>query len=100
MPFLDRVIDINYYPTPEAEFSNHKWRPVGLGLMGLQDVFFKKALPFDSADAKELSQQISAHIYFHALWASTELAASQWPARGLRGHPGRAGQPAVRPLAA
>jgi ribonucleoside-diphosphate reductase alpha chain len=50
VPFLDRVIDINYYPTPEAEFSNNKWRPVGLGLMGLQDVFFKKGLAFDSAD--------------------------------------------------
>ena len=74
VPFLDRVIDINYYPTPEAERSNHAWRPVGLGLMGLQDVFFKKGLAFDSADAKDLSERISAHIYFHALWASTELA--------------------------
>lgn len=74
VPFLDRVIDINYYPTPEAEFSNNKWRPVGLGLMGLQDVFFKKGLAFDSNEAKALSEEISAHIYFHALWASTELA--------------------------
>jgi ribonucleoside-diphosphate reductase alpha chain len=79
VPFLDRVIDINYYPTSEAEFSNHKWRPIGLGLMGLQDVFFKKDLAFDSADAKELSQKISAHIYFHALWASTELAKANGP---------------------
>ena len=85
VPFLDRVIDINYYPTPEAEFSNHKWRPVGLGLMGLQDVFFKKALAFDSADAKELSQQISAHIYFHALWASTELAEVSGPHEAYEG---------------
>ena len=74
VPFLDRVIDINYYPTPEAEYSNNKWRPVGLGLMGLQDVFFKKGLAFDSPEAKDLSQRISAHIYFHALWASTDLA--------------------------
>jgi ribonucleoside-diphosphate reductase alpha chain len=74
VPFLDRVIDINYYPTPEAAHSNNKWRPVGLGMMGLQDVFFKKGLPFDSPAAKELSRTISAHIYFHALWASTELA--------------------------
>jgi len=79
VPFLDRVIDINFYPTSEAEFSNHKWRPIGLGLMGLQDVFFKKGLTFDSADAKELSQKISAHIYFHALWASTELAEESGP---------------------
>ncbi len=74
VPFLDRVIDINYYPTPEAAHSNNKWRPIGLGMMGLQDVFFKQGLAFDSADAKALSRTISAHIYFHALWASTELA--------------------------
>ncbi|MEL6894261.1 MAG: ribonucleoside-diphosphate reductase subunit alpha, partial [Actinomycetota bacterium] len=79
VPFLDRVIDINYYPTPEAEHSNHTWRPVGLGLMGLQDVFFKKALSFDSPEAQALSRQISAHIYFHALWASTELAEQNGP---------------------
>jgi ribonucleoside-diphosphate reductase alpha chain len=74
VPFLDRVIDINYYPTPEAERSNHTWRPVGLGLMGLQDVFFKQQLPFDSPEAQHLSRRISAHVYFHALWASTDLA--------------------------
>ena len=79
VPFLDRVIDINYYPTPEAKFSNEKWRPVGLGLMGLQDVFFKQGLAFDSPEAKELSARISAHIYFHALWASTELAEVSGP---------------------
>ena len=85
VPLLDRVVDINYYPTPEAEFSNHAWRPVGLGLMGLQDVFFKKGLPFDSADAKELSRTISAHIYFHALWASTELAEANGPHDAFEG---------------
>ena len=85
VPFLDRVIDINYYPTPEAEFSNHKWRPVGLGLMGLQDVLFKKGLAFDSADAKELSRTISAHIYFHALWASTDLAEVNGPHEAYAG---------------
>jgi ribonucleoside-diphosphate reductase alpha chain len=74
VPFLDRVIDINYYPTDEAGQSNHTWRPVGLGLMGLQDVFFKKGFAFDSPEAKQLSAEISAHIYFHALWASTDLA--------------------------
>ena len=85
MPLLDRVIDINYYPTSEAEFSNHKWRPVGLGLMGLQDVFFKQGLAFDSADAKDLSRTISAHIYFHALWASTELAEVSGPHEAYEG---------------
>jgi ribonucleoside-diphosphate reductase alpha chain len=85
VPFLDRVIDINYYPTPEAEYSNNKWRPVGLGMMGLQDVFFKKGLPFDSPEAKELSKRISAHIYFHALWASTELAVASGPHESFAG---------------
>jgi len=74
VPFLDRVIDINYYPTPEAEHSNSLWRPVGMGLMGLPDVFFKLGLPFDSPEARSLSARISEEIYFNALWASTELA--------------------------
>jgi ribonucleoside-diphosphate reductase alpha chain len=72
--FLDRVIDINYYPTPEAEASNRRWRPVGMGLMGLQDVFFQLGLPFDSEQARELSRRIQEEIYFNALWTSTELA--------------------------
>ena len=76
VPFLDRVIDINFYPTPEAGTSNHRWRPVGLGLMGLQDVFFKMSLAFDSPEAREVSRRISEEIYFNALWASTELAES------------------------
>ena len=74
VPFLDRVVDINFYPTDAAATSNAKWRPVGLGLMGLQDVFFKLGLPFDSPEAMEISRRISEEIYFHALWASTELA--------------------------
>ena len=74
VPFLDRVIDINYYPTEEAEASNRRWRPVGLGLMGLQDVFFKLGLPFDSPEARSLSKRLSERIYFDALWASSELA--------------------------
>jgi ribonucleoside-diphosphate reductase alpha chain len=74
LPFLDRVVDINYYPTETAARSNAAWRPVGLGVMGLQDVFFKLRMPFDSAEARALSTRISEHIYFHALWASTELA--------------------------
>ena len=58
VPFLDRVIDINFYPTEEAGVSNDAWRPVGLGVMGLQDVFFKLRLPFDSPEALELSTRI------------------------------------------
>jgi ribonucleoside-diphosphate reductase alpha chain len=79
MPFLDRVIDINFYPTAEAASSNAKWRPVGLGVMGLQDVFFKLGLPFDSPEAREISGRIAEEIYFNALWASTELAEVNGP---------------------
>ncbi len=72
--FLDRVIDINFYPIPTAKASNHRWRPVGLGVMGLQDLFFKLNLPFDSLEARELSTKIQEEIYFYALKKSCELA--------------------------
>jgi ribonucleoside-diphosphate reductase alpha chain len=74
VPFLDRVIDINYYPSEQAAASNPRWRPVGLGVMGLQDVFFALRLPFDSDAAKELSTRIAEEIYLTALEASAELA--------------------------
>ncbi|MBM3991563.1 MAG: ribonucleoside-diphosphate reductase subunit alpha [Planctomycetes bacterium] len=92
---LDRVIDINYYPTETARNSNVAWRPVGLGVMGLQDVFFKLRLPFDSQAAVELSSRIQEEIYFHALSTSCELAQEAGPhptyaqtraARGLLQH--------------
>lgn len=72
--FLDRVIDINYYPTTQAAASNPRWRPVGLGLMGLQDVFFALRLPFDSPDARELSTRVSEELYLTALETSADLA--------------------------
>ena len=56
---LDRVIDRNFYPLEMTKKSNMKWRPVGLGCMGLQDVFFKLKLPFDSAEALKISNRIS-----------------------------------------
>jgi ribonucleoside-diphosphate reductase alpha chain len=71
---LDRVIDLNFYPIAGARSSNLRWRPVGLGLMGLQDVFFKLRLPFDSDAARALSRRISADVYFHSLRTSCELA--------------------------
>ncbi|GAB1594483.1 ribonucleoside-diphosphate reductase subunit alpha [Lysobacter claricitrinus] len=71
---LDRVIDLNFYPIESARRSNLRWRPVGLGVMGLQDVFFKLRLPFDSAEALALSTRIAERIYLHALEASCELA--------------------------
>ncbi|MGX6607654.1 ribonucleoside-diphosphate reductase subunit alpha [Micromonosporaceae bacterium Da 78-11] len=72
--FLDRVIDINYYPSGQAAASNPRWRPVGLGLMGLQDAFFALKLPFDSAAAKELSTRVAEEIYLTALESSVTLA--------------------------
>jgi ribonucleoside-diphosphate reductase alpha chain len=74
LPLLDRVIDINYYPSDEAAASNPRWRPVGLGLMGLQDVFFALRLPFDSSEALELSTRIQEEVYLTALEVSCELA--------------------------
>jgi len=71
---LDRVIDLNYYPIAITRGSNLRWRPIGLGLMGLQDVFFQMRLAFDAPEARALSKQISEEIYFHALTASVELA--------------------------
>lgn len=71
---LDRVIDLNFYPIESARRGNLRWRPVGLGVMGLQDVFFKLRLPFDSEHARTLSAKIAETIYFHALETSCELA--------------------------
>ncbi|MFN8016302.1 MAG: ribonucleoside-diphosphate reductase subunit alpha [Acidimicrobiia bacterium] len=72
--FLDRVIDRNWYPIETSQASNARWRPVGLGMMGLQDVFFQLAIPFDSEEAKKISARISEEIYYHALVRSIELA--------------------------
>ncbi|MFF5077243.1 ribonucleoside-diphosphate reductase subunit alpha [Actinoplanes sp. NPDC000266] len=72
--FLDRVIDINYYPSPQAAASNPRWRPVGLGLMGLQDAFFQLGLPFDSVEARELSTRVQEEIFLTALESSAALA--------------------------
>ncbi|QTZ94036.1 ribonucleoside-diphosphate reductase subunit alpha [Streptomyces auratus] len=77
--FLDRVVDINFYPTEQAGASNSRWRPVGLGLMGLQDVFFRLRLPFDSPEAQELSTRISERIMLAAYEASADLAERHGP---------------------
>ncbi len=71
---LDRVIDLNFYPIASTGRSNHKWRPVGLGLMGLSDVFFQMNEPFDSDRSREISKEISEFVYYHALSASCALA--------------------------
>ncbi|MGW2570529.1 ribonucleoside-diphosphate reductase subunit alpha [Streptomyces sp. NPDC001537] len=77
--FLDRVVDINFYPTEQAGRSNARWRPVGLGAMGLQDVFFKLRLPFDSPEAKALSTRIAERIMLAAYEASAGLAERSGP---------------------
>ncbi len=77
--FLDRVVDINFYPTEQAGRSNARWRPVGLGAMGLQDVFFKLRLPFDSPEAKALSTRIAERIMLAAYETSADLAERHGP---------------------
>ncbi|WP_067172246.1 ribonucleoside-diphosphate reductase subunit alpha [Microtetraspora niveoalba] len=72
--FLDRTIDLGFYPTPEAEAANRRWRPVGLGVMGLADVFFALRLPFDSPGALALSTRIAEEIALAAYGTSADLA--------------------------
>jgi ribonucleoside-diphosphate reductase alpha chain len=74
---LDRVIDLNYYAIPSTADSNNRWRNIGLGVMGLQDVFFQMRLPFDSPEARKISAKIQEEIYFAALDASCDLAAAR-----------------------
>jgi len=77
--YLDRVIDINYYPIDPAAASNARWRPVGFGAMGLQDVLFKLRIPFDSPQAAELTARIQEEIYYHAMLTSNRLAKTSGP---------------------
>lgn len=74
---LDRVIDATFYPIAGAAASNSDWRPVGLGVMGLQDVFFQLGLEFDGGSALALSTRIAEEIYYHALLTSCELAETE-----------------------
>jgi ribonucleotide reductase alpha subunit len=74
---LNRVIDINYYPIPEAERSNKRHRPIGLGVQGLADVFAMLGLPWESEEALALNKRIFAHMYYAAAQASVDLAAKE-----------------------
>lgn len=74
MRMLDNVIDINYYPTKEAKNSNLKHRPVGLGIMGLQDALYKLDLAFDADEAVSFSDRIQEAVAYYAIQASSELA--------------------------
>lgn len=79
MRFLDKVVDVNFYPIGTAKRSNKSWRPVGLGLMGLQDLLFKMEIPFESEEARELTRKIHEEIYYHALSSSCDLAEKYGP---------------------
>ena len=84
---LNRVIDRNYYPVKEAENSNMRHRPVGLGVQGLADTFIKLRLPFTSDEAKQLNQDIFETLYFGAVTASMELAKEEGPYSTYKGSP-------------
>lgn len=84
---LNRVIDINYYPTPETERSNMRHRPVGLGVQGLADVFALLRAPWESEKAADINQRIFEHIYYAAVESSSEIAETEGPYSTYEGSP-------------
>jgi ribonucleoside-diphosphate reductase alpha chain len=84
---LNKVIDRNYYPVQEAENSNLRHRPVGLGVQGLADAFIMLRLPFTSDEAKKLNQEIFETLYFAAVTASMEMAKEEGPYSTFKGSP-------------
>jgi ribonucleoside-diphosphate reductase alpha chain len=84
---LNKVIDRNYYPVKEAENSNLRHRPVGLGVQGLADAFIMLRLPFTSDEAKTLNQEIFETLYFAAVTASMEMAKAEGPYSSFEGSP-------------
>ncbi|MBD0726345.1 ribonucleoside-diphosphate reductase subunit alpha [Flavobacterium sp. L1I52] len=84
---LNKVIDRNYYPVPEAENSNLRHRPVGLGVQGLADTFIMLRMPFTSDAAKKLNQEIFETLYFAAVTASMEMAKEEGPYSTYEGSP-------------
>ncbi|NAY91483.1 ribonucleoside-diphosphate reductase subunit alpha [Muricauda sp. JGD-17] len=84
---LNRVIDRNFYPVKEAENSNMRHRPIGLGVQGLADAFIMLRLPFTSDEAKKLNQEIFETLYFAATTASMELAKEEGPYSSYKGSP-------------
>jgi ribonucleoside-diphosphate reductase alpha chain len=85
MRMLDNVIDINYYPAPEARAANLRHRPVGLGLMGFQDALYKLELPYASDAAVDFADRSMELISYHAILASTELARERGTYQSYRG---------------
>ena len=84
---LNKVIDRNYYPVPEAKNSNERHRPVGLGVQGLADAFIMLRLPFTSDEAKKLNQEIFETLYFAAVTSSMEMAKEEGPYSTFKGSP-------------
>jgi ribonucleoside-diphosphate reductase alpha chain len=84
---LNKVIDVNYYPVPEARNSNLRHRPIGLGVQGLADVFIMLRMPFESAEAQQLNKDIFETIYFAAMETSMELAKVEGPYSTWEGSP-------------
>jgi ribonucleoside-diphosphate reductase alpha chain len=84
---LNRIIDINFYPVPEAKRSNLKHRPIGIGVQGLADTFILMKFSFDSPEARKLNREIFETIYFAAMTASKDLAIKQGPYESFKGSP-------------
>ena len=84
---LNRVIDVNYYPVPEAKNSNMRHRPIGLGVQGLADAFILMRMPFESPEAKKLNKDIFETIYFAAMTASKDEAIADGPYETFKGSP-------------
>ncbi|GAB3525929.1 ribonucleoside-diphosphate reductase subunit alpha [Pontibacter brevis] len=84
---LNKVIDINYYPVPEARNSNLRHRPIGLGVQGLADTFIHLRMPFESEEARGLNKDIFETIYFAAMTASKDLAKKDGPYETFKGSP-------------
>ena len=89
---LNRVIDINYYPTPETERSNMRHRPIGLGVQGLADVFALIGLSWEDEKAAELNQLIFEHMYYAAVEASAQIAQEEGPYSTFAGSPASKGK--------
>jgi len=89
---LNNVIDVNFYPSPAAKFSNLLHRPIGLGVQGLADVFFMLGLPYESDDAKSLNKEIFETIYYASVKASCDLAKEQGAYATYQGSPISQGQ--------
>jgi ribonucleoside-diphosphate reductase alpha chain len=84
---LNKIIDVNYYPVPEARNSNLRHRPIGLGVQGLADVFIMLRMPFESEEAQQLNKDIFETIYYAAMEASMELAKVEGPYSSWEGSP-------------